>query len=66
MDHPIPIRTSYPVLINKEKRTSNLVKLVVPLDDRVKMKENEKADEYLTLSKDLLLCNIFCGRLLVP
>ena len=38
-DHPIPARTPDLVLINKKKKTCQLVDFAVPADHRVKMKE---------------------------
>ena len=41
------------MLINKKKRTCQLVDFAVPADHRVKRKENEKMDKYLDLAREL-------------
>ena len=40
-------------MINKKKRTFKIVDFAVPADHRIKLKECEKKDEYLDLSKEL-------------
>ena len=41
------------MLINKKKRTCYLMDFAAPADHRVKMKENEKIDEYFDLIREL-------------
>ena len=38
---------------NEKKRTCLIVDFVVPVDHRVKLKENEKKDKYLDLAREL-------------
>ena len=52
-DHLIPARRPDLVLINKKKRTCQLVDFAVPADHRVKLKESEKIDKYLDLAREL-------------
>ena len=50
-DHLIPARRSDLLIINnkKKKRVNQMEDLSVPVDYRVKIKENEKRDKYLDL-----------------
>ena len=52
-DPLIPARRPNLVLINKKEITCQLVDFAVPADDRVKLKENEKMNKYLDLSREL-------------
>ena len=54
MDPPHQIRKPDLVLINKEKECYHQVNFVVPVDNRVKIKENEKTDKYLDRSRELM------------
>ncbi len=40
-------------MIVKKKRTCRIVEFVVPADNRVKIKENEKEIKYLDLAREL-------------
>ena len=54
----------------KKKRTSRIVDFAVPADFKVKVKENEKRDKYLDLSRELKtiehegddICSNWCAR----
>ena len=50
--HPIPVRRSDLVLINKKRRTFHYVDYVVPEDHGVKIKQKEKIDKYLNLARE--------------
>ena len=52
-DHLITARRPDLVLINKKKRTCHIVDFAVPADHRVKLKEIEKKDKYLDLTREL-------------
>ena len=52
-DHLITARRPDLVLINKKKRTCQIVDFAVPADHRVKLKEIEKKDKYLDLAREL-------------
>ena len=52
-DHPIQARKADLELINKKKRTCHLVGLVVPADHWEKIKESEKIDKCLDLTREL-------------
>ena len=41
------------IIINKKKRTCKIVDFAVPADHRIKLKECEKKDKYLDLSREL-------------
>ena len=41
------------IIINKKKRTCKIVDFGVPADHKIKLKEFEKKDKYLELSKEL-------------
>ena len=51
MNHSIPAGRPDLVLINKKKQTCNLADFAVPVDYREKMKESQKTDKYLDLSR---------------
>ena len=47
------------MVINKKQRTCHQVNFAVPVDHKMKMKENKKIDKYLDLARELKkLCNI--------
>ena len=53
-DHLISSRLSDLVIIKiKKKKTCQIVNFAVPVDDRVKLKENEMNDKYLDLAREL-------------
>ena len=53
-DHLILARRAELIVIkNNKKRTYKIVDLVVPADHRIKLKESEKKDMYLDLSREL-------------
>ena len=52
-DHIISARRPDLIIINKKKRTCNIVDFAVPADHRIKLKENEKRDKYLDLAREL-------------
>ena len=41
------------IIINKKKRTCRIVDFAVPVDHRIKLKESEKKDYYLDLTREL-------------
>ena len=41
------------IIINKKKRTCNIVDFAVPADHKIKLKECEKKDKYLDLARKL-------------
>ncbi len=51
-DHLIPARRPDLIIINKKKRTSQIVDLAIPSDYRVKLKEGEKRNRYLDLARE--------------
>ena len=51
MDHLIPTRRPYLIIINKRKRICKIVDFAVPADHRINLKESEKKDKYLDLVK---------------
>ena len=51
-DHPISSRRKDRVLINKKKRTCQLMGFAIPTEHEVKIKENEKTDKYLDLTRE--------------
>ena len=53
MDHLISARRPERIIINKTKRTCKIVNFAVPADYRVKLKESEKKDKYLYLTREL-------------
>ena len=48
MDHLIPARRPYIIIINKRKR-----EFAVPVDQRINLKESEKTDKYPDLAREL-------------
>ena len=52
-DHPIPARRPDQIIIAKKKRTCKIFDFAVPADHRIKLKECEKKDKYLGLSREL-------------
>ena len=52
-DHLIAARKSDLIIINKKKRTFNIVDFAVPADHRINLKECEKKDKYLDLAREL-------------
>ena len=51
MDHLIPTRRPDLAIINKRKKKSyRIVDFVLPVDDRMNIKENKKRDKYFDLS----------------
>ena len=53
MDHPIWVRETELVLINKKERTCHIVDFVVPADHKMKVKESKKLDNTWTLPESL-------------
>ena len=54
MDHLIPARKpDLIIIINQKKRTCKIVYFAVPADHRIKLKECEKKDKYLDLTREL-------------
>ena len=51
--HLISARRPDQVIINKKKRTCQIVDFAVPADGRVILKESEKKDKYLDLAWEL-------------
>ena len=52
-DYLIPTRRQDLIIINKEKRTCKIVDFAIPADYRIKLKECEKKDKYLDLTREL-------------
>ena len=52
-DHLISARRPDLIVINKKKRTCKIVDFAVPADHRIKLKECEKKDKHLNLSREL-------------
>ena len=52
-DHLISARIPDLMIINKKKRTCKIVDFTVPAEHRIKLKECEKKDKYLDLSREL-------------
>ena len=52
-DHLISARIPDLIIINKEKRTCEIIDFAVPADHRIKLKECEKKDKYLDLAMEL-------------
>ena len=44
--------------MNKNKRTCHQEDVAIPVNHRVKIKENEKIDNYLDLARGLKICGI--------
>ena len=55
MDHLILARRPDLVVINKKKKCC-IVDFAIPVDDRVKIKENKKIDKYWDLARGLKSC----------
>ena len=51
MDHPIPAKIAGLMLI--KKKNCKLVDFAIPVDHKMKIKENGKTDKYLDLVKEL-------------
>ena len=51
-DHLTPARRPDLVIVNKKKRTCRMIDCAVPVDQRVKIKENEKKDKYVDLARE--------------
>ena len=52
-DHKISARRPDLLIINKKKRTCRIVDSADPSNHRLKLKESEKRDNYLTLEREL-------------
>ena len=52
-NHLISARRPDLVIINKKKRTCKIVDFAVPADHRIKLKECEKKNKYLDLTREL-------------
>ena len=52
-DHQISARRPDLIIINKKKRACKIVDFAVPADHRIKLKEYEKKDKYLDLTREL-------------
>ena len=52
-DRLISARRSDEMIINKRKRICKIVDFAVPADHRIKLKECEKKDKYLDLTREL-------------
>ena len=52
-DHLIPARRPDLMIINKRKRIRKTVDFAVPADHRINLKESEKKDKYLKLTREL-------------
>ena len=52
-DHLISARRPDLIIINKNKRIYKIVDFTVPADHRIKLKECEKKDKYLDLTREL-------------
>ena len=52
-DHLISARRPDLIIINIKKRTCKIVDFAVPADHRIKLKEREKKDKYLVLTREL-------------
>ena len=50
-DHLISARRPDIMIINKKKRTCKIVEFAVPADHRIKLKESEKKNKYLDISR---------------
>ena len=58
MDYPIPDRRRDMMLINKKKRTCQLMDFIIPIDHELKRKQSRKIDKYLDLARELKCCGI--------
>ena len=52
-DHLIPARRPDLIIINKKTRISKIVDFAVPADHRINLKESEKKDKYLDLTREI-------------
>ena len=52
-DHQILARRPGLIIISKKKRTCKIVYFAVRVDHRIKLKESEKKDKYLDLTREL-------------
>ena len=52
-DHLISAKRPDLIVIDKKKRTSKIIDFDIPADHRIKLKENEKKDKYLDLTRGL-------------
>ena len=52
-DHLMAARRADLIVIDKKKRTSKIVDFTLSADRRIKLKESEKKDKYLDLSREL-------------
>ena len=52
-DHLISARKPDLIIINKKKKICKTVDFAVPADHRIKLKECEKRDKYLSLAREL-------------
>ena len=52
-DHLIAARRPDLIIMNKKETTCKIVDIVVPADHRIKLKECEKTDKYLYLTREL-------------
>ena len=52
-DHRISARRPDLIIINEKERTCRIVDFAIPADHRVKLKESEKRDKYLDLTREL-------------
>ena len=52
-DHLISARWTVLIIINKKKRTCQIVDLAVPDNHRIKLKKYEKQDKNLDLAREL-------------
>ena len=51
-DPPVPASRLKLMLVNKKKKTCNLVDFAVPLDNRLNMKESKKLDKYFDPTRE--------------
>ena len=52
-DHLISARWSDLLIVNRKKKTCQIVDFAIPADHRIKLKESEKRDKYLDLAWEL-------------
>ena len=52
-DHLITVRRPDLIVINKKKRTCEILDFAVLADHRIKLEEKEKKDKYLDLAREL-------------
>ena len=51
-DHLFSARRADLIIINKKRRTCEIVDCAIPADHRIKLKECEKKDKYLDLARE--------------